>query len=325
VTSRVFVTGAAGFIGGATVRVLRERGDEVVAIVRDPSKASALDAAGVHLIAGDLSSEAAIRAGMAGCAAVIHLAGSYRLGIAAADRPAMYEANVAVTERVLDAAISLGLPRIVDVSTVNVFGNTHGRIVDEKFRRDPGDGFLSYYDETKYRAYVAATTRIAAGAPIVIAMPGTTYGRGDHAALGSQLQGAYEGRARYVALGETGISPTYVDDLARGIVAAMDRGRLGERYVLAGENMRLRDALRIVAHAAGRRPPRLSVPTGALRLAARIPPRVTRLLGMSDNLPEILNASADVTYWASSARAQADLGYRTRDLERGARDAFGRP
>ena len=156
-------------------------------------------------------------------------------------------------------------------------------------------------------------------------MPGTTYGRGDHTALGAQLKAAFDGKARSVALGETGISPTYVDDLARGIVAAMDRGRLGERYVLAGENMRLRDAMRIVAHAAGRRPPRLSVPTAVPRLAARIPPRAARIVGMSANLAEIVSASAGVTYWASSARAQADLGYRTRDLERGARDAFGRP
>jgi len=325
VTRRVFVTGAAGFIGGATARLLRERGDEVVAVVRDPAKATALENAGVHVIGGDLGSESTVRSAMSGCDAVIHAAGSYRLGIAPSDRPAMYEANVALTERILDVAIALGIQRIVAISTANVFGDTHGRIVNEKFRRDPADGFLSYYDETKYRAHVAAKARMTRGVPIVIAMPGTTYGPGDHSALGAQLRSAYDGSARVLALGDLGISPTYVDDLAGGVVAAMERGRPGESYVLAGENMRLRDAMRVVAHASGHRPPRISVPTGALRLGARIPPRAARLLGMSPNLAEIIRASADVTYWVSSAKAQADLGYRTRDLERGARDAFGRP
>ena len=324
-TRRVFVTGAAGFIGGSTARVLRARGDEVVAVVRDPSKATGLQAIGATVEAGDLGSEAAIRSAMSGCDAVIHLAGTYRVGIPASERPAMYEANVAVTERVLDAAIALGIPRIVEVSTANVFGDTRGRIVDESFRRDPADGFLSYYDETKYRAHMAARSRIAAGAQIVIAMPGTTYGRGDHSAVGAQLKAAYDGTARYTAFGDLGISPTYVDDVAAGIVAAMDRGRIGDAYVLAGENMLLRDALGVVAHAAGRRPPRLTVPTGPIRLVARIAPGGGRLLGLPPNLAEVVHAADGVTHWASSARAQAALGYRTRDLERGARDAFGRP
>ena len=325
VTRRVFVTGATGFIGGSTARLLRERGDEVVAVVRDPSKASALSELGAHVVAGNLGSDAAIGSAMAGCDAVIHLAGSYRVGIPASERPAMYEANVALTERVLDVAIALGVSRIVEVSTANVFGDTHGRIVDESYRRDPADGFLSYYDETKYRAHVAARSRIAAGAQIVIAMPGTTYGRGDPSSLGAQLKAAYDGSARSISLGDVGISPTYVDDLAAGIVAAMDRGRIGESYVLAGENMLLRDAMGVVARAAGRRPPRLNVPTGLLRFGARLAPGVGHLFGLPPNLAEIIRASAGVTYWASSTKAQAALGYRTRDLERGARDAFGRP
>ncbi len=115
---RVFVTGAAGFIGGATARLLRERGDQVVAVVRDPARAADVEAPGTQVIVGDLGSETTIRAAMSGCDAVIHLAGTYTIGIPASERPAMYEANVALTERVLDAAISLGIPRIVTASTV---------------------------------------------------------------------------------------------------------------------------------------------------------------------------------------------------------------
>jgi len=219
-TSRSWVSRIA-YSPGRVARSLRARGDEIVAVVRDPARAGTLRELGARLVAGDLGSEAEIRAAMAGSDAVIHIAGVYRVGIPASERPAMYEANVTVTERVLDAAIALRIPRIVHTSTVNVFGNTRGRIPDETYRRDPADGFLSYYDETKYAAHLRAETRIAAGAPIVIVQPGTVYGSGDHSAIGPRLKAAYDGTARYVAFGEMGISPTHVDDIATGIVAAL--------------------------------------------------------------------------------------------------------
>ena len=198
-TATVFVTGATGFIGSRVAGLLRARGDDVVAITRDPVGASALRDMGVRLVEGNLSSDGGIRDAMAGADAVIHIAGSYRIGIPVSARPAMYEANVTVTERVLDAAIAGKIPRIVHVSTINVFGDTHGRIPDESYRRDLDDGFLSYYDETKYAAHVRAETRIGAGAPIVIVQPGTVYGLGDHSGLGFQLKAAFEGTARYIA------------------------------------------------------------------------------------------------------------------------------
>lgn len=324
-TRRVFATGAAGFIGGAVARRLRARGDEVVAVVRDPMapEAVTLGDIGVDLVQGDLGSEFVIRGAMVGCDAVIHSAGRYRVGLAASDRPAMYEANVTVTERVLDAAIGLGIGRIVTLSTVGVFGNTNGVVVDESYRRDLATGFLSYYDETKVKAHVAADARIQAGAPIVIVLPGTIYGRDDHSALGGQLRAAFLGRAGFVALGDTGISPTHVDDVAAGIVAALDRGRLGESYVLAGENIRVRDAMAVAAEAGGRRLPRLTLPDGLIRFGARLAPEAGGMFGLSPNLTEIVRASAGSTYWASSAKAQAELDYRTRDLASGAVEAFG--
>lgn len=320
---RVFVTGAAGFIGSRVARILRERGDEVVATVRDPAKADALRDLGVRLVVGDLGSVAAVREAMTGSDAVIHLAGSYTIGIPASERPIMYEANVGLTQRVLDAAIAEGIPRIIDISTVNVFGNTRGRVLDETFRRDPADGYLSYYDETKYLAHVAAEARIEAGAPIIIVLPGTIYGRNDHSGVGAQLKAAFDGTAPYVALGGVGVCPTYVDDLADGIVAALDRGRIGESYVMGGQNMRLRDAMRMTARAGGHRLPRLSVPDAFLRVGARLAPGGGGFFGLPPNLTEIMRSSLGVTYWGNSAKAAAELGYATRDLESGARDAYG--
>ncbi len=134
-TNHVVVTGGAGFIGRAVLRQLRQRGDDVTALVRDPARATTLRDLGVRLVTSDLGSATAIRAAVTGCDGVIHLAGSYRVGITPAERPAMYEMNVAVTARVLDAAIEAGIPRIMVISTANVFGDTARRLPSSATRR----------------------------------------------------------------------------------------------------------------------------------------------------------------------------------------------
>lgn len=319
---RVFVTGGAGFIGRAVVQRLAARGDRVTAIVRDPDRAEFLHEIGVDVRQGDLSRTAAIVDAMRGTDSAIHLAGIYRVGIPARERPAMHDANVGATHRVLDAFATAGLDRLVMVSTINVAGNTHGRIVDERYRRDLSEGFLSYYDETKFLAHRAAQERIGAGARIVIAMPGTTYGPSDHSQIGRQLKGAYDGTLRYLALADLGISPVYVDDVAGGIVAALDRSRVGESYFLGGQNMRLRDAMAMAARLGGRRLPRLEIPTVMLRIGARAPAAVARAAGLPDDLGEVLRSALDVTFWGSSAKAATELGYAPRDLASGLRATF---
>jgi dihydroflavonol-4-reductase len=319
---RVFVTGGAGFIGGAVVRRLVGRGDRVTAVVRDPGRSEALAELGVDLRQGDLSRTAAIVDAMRGTDAAIHLAGSYRVGIPASERPQMHDANVGVTHRVLDAFATAGLDRLVATSTLNVAGNTHGRIVDEKYRRDLTEGFLSYYDETKFVSHRAVQERIGSGARIVIAMPGTTYGPDDHSAIGVQLDGAYHGTLHYLALADLGVSPAYVDDVAAGIVAALDRGRIGESYFLGGQNMRLRDAMAVAARLGGHSLPRLEIPTAMLRIGAKSPAFLARGLGFPDDLGEVLRSSLGVTYWGSSAKAATELGYQPRDLASGLRATF---
>src|SRR5689334_18870439 len=124
---RVVLTGGGGFVGGAVARRLRERGDEVVALVRDPARAGDLTAIGAEVVANDLATAAAIEATLPGADAVIHAAGSYRVGIPRRERAAMWDANVGTTTRALDAAAAAGTKRIVYVSTCNVFGNTQGK------------------------------------------------------------------------------------------------------------------------------------------------------------------------------------------------------
>src|SRR5687767_8753902 len=159
---KAFVTGGTGFIGKRVVERLRARGDEVRALVRDPARAGDLLELGCELVEGDLSSAEAVKRGVDECDGVFHIAAIYKIGIPRKDRPAMEDANVGGTERVMDAAEAAGVQRILYVSTGNVFGHTKGQVVDETYNRDVDDGFLSYYDETKFRSHEIVKERIAA-------------------------------------------------------------------------------------------------------------------------------------------------------------------
>ena len=294
----------------------------MVAAVRDPKRAEALRVLGCDLLGSDLSNRAQLERSMKGSDSIFHLAGAYRVGIPESERAAMYDSNVGATERVLDAAAAAGVSRIVYVSTINVFGNTHGAVVDEAYRRNPAAGFVSWYDETKFLAHEAAEERIRRGAPIVIAMPGGVYGRGDHSQVGQQLADAFAGRLRYRGLSEVGLSFVHVEDVAEGLLLAHDKGATGQAYVLGGQIGRLDDGLDLAARLGGHRPPSLRVPTPLLRAVAPAAPLFAPLLGLPPNLGEVIRASEGVTYWASDAKARAELGYAPVDLETGLRRTF---
>ena len=314
---RIVITGVTGFVGGAVARALRGREDEVVALVRDPAKAAALGEIGAELVEDDLSDVGRLAEVLEGADAVIHAAGSYRVGIRKSERGAMWDANVGTTTRILDAAEAAGTKRIVYVSTVNAFGNTRGKVVDEAYRRDLSEGFASWYDETKYGAHEVAEQRIAAGAPIVIVMPSQVYGPGDPSQFGGQLAQAHAGKLPYRVLDGVGIGLVHVDDLAAGIVAALDRGEVGRSYVLSGPTTTLAEAIDVAATIGGRKPPGLRLPTGLLRALAP----AGALVGQP-NIRELISASSGVTYWATGARAESELGFKARTIEDGLRDTF---
>jgi dihydroflavonol-4-reductase len=315
---RIAVTGGAGLVGRAVVRALRERGDTVVALVRDPRRATFLADMGAELVESDLSDVAELTEAIRGADGLIHSAGSYRVGIPKSERGAMWDANVGTTTRLLDAAEAAGTPRIVYVSTGNIYGNTHGVTVEETYRRNLAEGFLSWYDETKYGAHEVAEQRIAGGAPIVTVLPSQVYGPGDRTGFGEQVQLAHAGKLPYLALIDVRIGVVHADDLAQGIVAALDRGRIGERYNLSGPAASLGEVEAIAARLGGHRLPWLRIPDGLLRAMAPL----GRLLGQP-NLREVVTASSGVTYLFSPAKAEAELGFAARDIETGLRDTFG--
>jgi nucleoside-diphosphate-sugar epimerase len=318
---RALVTGAGGFVGGALVRALLSRGDQVRAVVRSERGTEWLAAAGCELLRLDLAAASAdpVREAMSDVDAVFHVAGTYRVGIPARDRPALLAANVDTTRLVLDTALAANVARVVYTSTANVLGNTQGRAPDETYRRRQPPRFLSYYDETKYLAHQLALERIAAGAPILVAMPGMVYGPGDHSQAGEQIQQAVEGRLRVVAVPTLGGNFVHVDDIAAGHLLIHDHGQNGREYLLGGERARMADVMRRAAAIGGHAAPRLTVPGWLLRGAGALGGLAARL---SDRLPafdELVRASVGVTYWFDDSRARSELGYAPRDLDTGLR------
>ena len=319
---KAFVTGATGFIGGRLARKLRERGDDVVALVRSRDKGQPLAGQGCQLVEGDLStSREELAEAMAGCDAVFHVAAVYKVGIPKSERAAMFESNVGGTERILDAAIDAGVGRIVYVSTVGVFGNTGGQVVDESYRHK-GDGFLSTYEETKYKAHEVALDRIAKGAPIVIVQPGGVYGPGDHSEIGNIIDQTRTGKMRMRMFPSTGFNLVFVDDVADGILLAHEKGQRGQSYVLGGELSTMGKLMDKVAELSGREPPKRELPAALMKMAIPIGPLVGKMMGFPPNLGELIRTSDGVTYWATDEKARSQLGYAPRDLDSGLRETL---
>ena len=319
---KVFVTGGTGFIGGHLVRKLRERGDEVRTLVRGPEKGKALEGLGCELVLGDLSDRPGIASGMTGCDAAIHGAAVYEVGIPESEHRAMYEANVVGTENVLRSALEAKLDRIVYISTVAAFGNTKGEVVDEGYEH-PGTGYTSYYEQTKVEAHRLARRLVAEeNLPCVIVQPGGVYGPDDHSAIGQQMNQFLAGRLPLLIFPETGFNMVHVDDVAAGVLLALDKGSVGESYVLGGEITRMRGLMETLASVAGRRAPKRALPTPLLKAMTPIGPLVGKVMGQPPNLRELISTADNVTFWAKHDRAMAELGYSPRGLERGLRDTL---
>jgi len=313
---KAFVTGGTGFIGGRLIARLLERGDEVIALVRTPEKATTLAQMGATLLKGDVTDAAILEGGMKGVDVMFHVAGVYKVGIPAKERAAMFETNVTGTERVLDAAAAAGVPRIVYVSTVGVFGNTGGKIVDETYERAPGN-WLSAYDESKFLGHKAAEDRASKGAPVVIVQPGGVYGPGDHSELGSFIDRVRHGKLPVRTFPGLGFNLVHVDDVVQGILLAAEKGQVGRSYVLGGEISTVGHLIDEVARLSGRKAPKATLPPPVMKAFAPLGPVIGPLMGLPSNLREGIRAADGVTYWAGHERAMRELGYTPRDLATG--------
>jgi N-acetylglutamate synthase-like GNAT family acetyltransferase len=194
---------------------------------------------------------------------------------------------------------------------------------DESYRHDGRGPWLSEYDRTKWAAhYEVAIPMMRAGLPLVIVQPGVVYGPGDPSAIGTMLR-QYLTRTLPAVPKGTAYCWAHVDDTARGHLLAMEKGRPGESYILAGPPHTLEEALEIAEAITGVRPPRLHLPGWVLRVAAAAAGLLESVVSLPETYSaETLRVSAGVTYLGSSEKAQRELGFSTRTLESGFRETL---
>ena len=304
--AKYFVTGATGFIGGRVTRQLVAAGHDVVAIARNPQSAQDLVSLGVDVRPGDITDADSLRGPMAGVDGVFHIAGWYKIG--SKNRAEGERVNAVGTRNVLTAMRELGIPKGVYTSTLAVFSDTHGQLVDETYRTN--GPWLTEYDRTKWVAhYDVAEPMIRAGLPLVIVQPGVNYGPEDTSEI-RPLFVRYLQRKLRALPKRTAYCWAHVDDTARGHLLAMEKGSVGQAYIIAGWPHTLIDAFDLAERITGIPAPRFRASPGLLRALAAI------------SRSERLRVAAGVTYLGSNAKARRELGFAPRPLEEGLRETL---
>ncbi len=310
---KAFVTGGSGFIGQHIIRKLVERGYEVKALVRSQASADIVETLGATVVPGDITDVESMQEGMAGSDVVFHVAGWYKVG--AKDWSEAEVINVSGTRKVLRLAHQLGVPKIVYTSTITVFGDTKGELVDESFYQ--GGPFLSEYDRTKWLAhYKVALPLIKKGAPITIVMPGGVYGPGDSSTLAELMRLSYRGMP-VVPGHSTTLTFAHVEDVAEGHILAAERGQVGESYILTGPAISLGEMFDFWAYLLGRREPLVRLPPQMVRPFAPLMNFVGNFISLPSSFTGEATALVGATYMARSDRARRELGWETRPLQTG--------
>jgi nucleoside-diphosphate-sugar epimerase len=312
---KYFVTGATGFVGGHVARRLLAEGHEVIALARIPSAAHDLVTHGAKVFAGDITDKESLRALMPGVDGVFHIAAWYKVG--ARDKSQAETINVGGTRNVLEMMQELGVSKGVYTSTLTVFSDTGGQMVDESYMYT-GPSFLSEYDRTKWKAhYEVALPLMQAGLPLVIVQPGLVYGPGDTSIIHQAWVHYLRGRLPMTPSG-TQYCWGHVDDIAHGHILAMEQGKVGESYIIAGPKYSVLEAFALAEQISGVPAPRLHPAPWIMKALASL----IALTGTVFPLPEPYSAesirsSAGVSYLGSNEKARRELGYAPRTLEQG--------
>ncbi len=301
----VLVTGATGFVGSAVARALAARGTRLRLLVRATSDRRNLAAIEGETVIGQLDEPARLARAVAGCRMVFHVAADYRLWVP--DPAAMMRTNVEGTRALMQAARAAGVERIVYTSSVAAL--------------DP-DALIGAYKRSKYLAEQLVLEAARAGVPVVIVNPAAPVGPGDIKPTPTGRMILDAARGRIPAYVETGLNIVHVDDVAAGHLLAAERGRIGERYILGGENLSLGALLALIAEVAGRQPPRIRLPIFPLIPVAWLAEILARITGRTPSLTRDTLAMAHKKMFYSSAKAEAELGYRARPARAAIADAL---
>ncbi len=316
------VTGATGFLGSAVVRALLGRGEAVRVLVRRESDRRNIDGLDVGVAEGNLNDPQSLRNALKGCRALYHAAADYRLWVKAPRE--LYQTNVNATRELLLLASEAGVERIVYTSSVATLGReASGRPADE---RTPVtiDDMTGHYKRSKFLAEEEVKRLVRdENIPVVIVNPSTIIGPRDirPTPTGRMVQEA--ARGKIPAFVDTGLNVVHVDDVATGHVQAFEHGQIGERYVLGGDDMMLREILEEIASLVGRSPPRIRLPRSAVLPIAYVAEFAARIRGSrAGPLLTVDGIKMTKTFmFFSSDKARKAIGYSPRPAREALADA----
>jgi dihydroflavonol-4-reductase len=314
------VTGATGFVGSAVARALAARGHSLRLLVRASSDRRNVADLDAELVTGDLTDPSSLVRAAAGCRFVVHVAADYRIWVP--DPEAMMRANVEGAVAMMRAAGAAGAERIVHCSSVAALGQIgDGSPADEATPVHEAD-FVGVYKRSKYQAEQAVLNLVRTESlPIVVVNPAAPVGPRDikPTPTGKMILDAAGGRMpAYI---DTGLNIVHVDDVGEGHALALEKGRVGERYILGGEDLPLRDILNIVADVAHSRRPFVRLPEAVVWPAAWVLERLAPWTGIPPMVTTDHLKMARKKMYYSSAKARAELGYAPRSARQAIEDA----
>jgi len=313
------VTGATGFVGSAVARALLRQGCRVRVLVRPSSDRRNLSNLRVEIAEGSMEEPQSLVRAVAGCRYIYHAAADYRLWVP--DPEPMFRANVVGTRDLMIAALEAGVERVVYTSSVATLGLVPGSSADEETPSRVED-MIGPYKRSKFQAEevvreFARNQRL----PVIIVNPSTPVGPRDIKPTPTGRMILEAARGQMPAYVDTGLNIVHVDDVAEGHLAAAEKGRIGERYILGGENVSLADILAEICRAVGRRPPRLRVPHGVVFPVAIGAELAARFTGREPLITlDGVRMSRKKMYF-SSEKASRELGHRPRPAREAIIDA----
>jgi dihydroflavonol-4-reductase len=313
---KTLVTGATGFVGWHVARLLAGCGHSVRALARDPARLRELD---VEPVRGDLRDPDSLVRAVEGCSLVFHVAADYRLW--AKDSGEMFRSNVHGTRNLLEAAKSARVDRVVYTSTVGCVGVPQGGVGDEEYPVGLSE-MKGAYKRSKFEAEQVALEYARGGLPVVIVNPTGPVGDHDWKPTPTGRIVVDFLRREMPAYIDTGLNLVDVADVAKGHLLAGERGRTGERYILGGENLTLREIFERLGRLSGLRPPSVQIPYAVAYAAGVVTTAWANVTGKVPRAPLDAVRMAKEKKWVTHAKAERELGYQPGPVDEGLRRAI---
>jgi len=317
---QVFITGATGFVGGHVARAYAAQGAKLRLLTRNTSNLAGLEGLAAETVVGDLRQPQALRAALTGCDALIHVAADYRLWVP--DPQEMYAANVDGTRELLKLAREVGVAKIVYTSSVATMGfKTDGTIVDEATPVSIAD-MIGHYKRSKFLAEQEAISAARAGQYVMILNPTTPIGPNDAKPTPTGRIIVDFLNRNFPAYVDTGLNLVDVDEVARMHLVALDRGTPGERYILGGENLTLKQILDRLSAITGLPSPTMKVPHAVAMAFAFFDENITgKLRGKEPRATVEAVRMGRKMMFATAAKAESELGFQVLPVDAAMRSA----